>query len=191
MVKKAVFLDRDGTIIHGVPYLSSPEELVLLPNSARAIRLFKEEGFTVVIATNQSGIARGYFTEQRLREIHNRLLDLLSQEGATIDAVYYCPHLPEGTVAEYSMECQCRKPKTGMLQRAAREHGINLKSSIMIGDTPGDILAGNAVGCKTVLVKNHEEEIDMPVEADLVVRDIWKAAQILCSRAGQSVRPVL
>ncbi|HLA37318.1 MAG TPA: HAD family hydrolase [Candidatus Brocadiales bacterium] len=190
-MKKAVFLDRDGTIIHGVPYLSSPEELVLLPNSARAIRLFKEEGFTVVIATNQSGVARGYFTEQRLHEIHERLLDLLSQEGATIDAVYYCPHLPEGTVAEYSIECQCRKPKTGMLLRAAREHGINLKGSIMIGDTPGDILAGNAVGCKTVLVKNHEEEIDMPVEADLVVRDIWKAAQILCSRAGQGVKPVL
>ena len=188
---KAVFLDRDGTIIQGVPYLSSPEELVLLPHSARAIRLFKEEGFRVVIATNQSGVARGYFTEDRLKEIHERLLGMLSREGASIDAIYYCPHLPEGAVAEYSIECQCRKPKTGMLLKAAREHGIDLRKSIMIGDTPGDILAGNAVGCKTVLVKNHEEEIDMPIEADFIVRDIWKAAQILCSKDGQVMKPYL
>src|SRR3990167_2179148 len=115
---RAVFLDRDGTIIHGIPYLSSTEELVLLPNSARAIRLFKEEGFTVVIATHQSGVARGHFTAQTLHEIRERLLDLPSQEGASIDAVYYCPHLPEGTVTEYSIECQCGKPKAGMLLRA-------------------------------------------------------------------------
>ena len=184
---RAVFLDRDGTIIHGVPYLSSPEELVLLPNSARAIRLFKEEGFTVVIATNQSGIARGYFTEERLHEIHDRLLGLLSEEGASIDAVYYCPHLPEGVVAEYSIECQCRKPKTGMLLRAAREHGINLKSSIMIGDTPGDVLAGNAVGCKTVLVKNHEEEIDMPISPDYIAKNLMEAATLVFHEAKQII----
>lgn len=190
-MKKAVFLDRDGTIVTGAPYISSPEEIVLLPHSARAIRLFKEEGFRVIITTNQSGIARGYFTEDRLKEIHERLLGMLSREGASIDAVYYCPHLPEGVVAEYSIECHCRKPKTGMLLQAAREHGIDLKKSIMIGDTPGDILAGNAAGCKTVLVKNHEEEISMPVEADFIVRDIWKAAQILCSKARQIMKPHL
>ncbi len=155
---------------------------MLLPHSARAIRLFKEEGFKVIIATNQSGVARGYFTEDRLKEIHQRLLEMLFQEGASIDAIYYCPHLLEGTAPEYSIECQCRKPKTGMLLRAAREHGIALRESFMIGDTPADVLAGKSAGCKTVFVKNFDEEIEMPVEPDLIVRDIWKAAQILCSK---------
>ncbi len=188
---KAVFLDRDGTIITGAPYICSPDEIVLLPHSARAIRFFKEEGFKVVIATNQSGVARGYFTEDRLKEIHERLLEMLSREGASVDAIYYCPHLPEGVVAEYSIECQCRKPRTGMLLQAAREHGIDLRKSFMIGDTPGDILTGRAAGCKTVLVKTHEEIVETSVGADLIVKDVWKAAQILCSKRGIKVKDVL
>jgi D-glycero-D-manno-heptose 1,7-bisphosphate phosphatase len=183
-MKKAVFLDRDGTVIHGVPYLSSPEELVLLPHSTRAIRLFKEEGFMVFITTNQSGVARGYFTEERLREIHERLFDMLQRERASVDAIYYCPHLPEGKVSEYSIECLCRKPRAGMLMRAAREHGIVLRESIMIGDTPGDVLAGKTAGCKTVLIKTHEEVVGTNVDADLVANNIWDAAQILCAKEG-------
>jgi D-glycero-D-manno-heptose 1,7-bisphosphate phosphatase len=177
---KAVFLDRDGTIVRGIPYLSSPEQLALFPHSARAIRVFKESGYRVIITTNQSGVARGYFTEERLNEIHARLLDMLRQEGATVDAIYYCPHLPEGIIPEYSIECQCRKPRSGMLLRAAGEHGISLSDSFMIGDTPGDILAGKGAGCKTVWIKNHGEEVKLTVEADLVVGDIWEAAQTLC-----------
>lgn len=197
---KAVFLDRDGTVIQGAPFISSPEELVLLPRSAGALRLFKKRGFRVIITTNQSGIARGYFTEGRLNEIHERLLEMLSQEGAIVDAIYYCPHLPEGKIREYSIECQCRKPRSGMLLQAAREHGISLRDSFMIGDTPVDILAGKGAGCKTVLIKNHGKEIEMtapyqygtgPVEADFIVGDIWEAAQILCSRDRQIMKPYL
>ncbi len=176
---KAVFLDRDGTVVKGVPYLSSPEELELLPHSARAIRLFKEEGFLVIIVTNQSGIARGYFTEERLKEIHERLLDMLWREGAGVDAIYYCPHLLEGNVPQYSIECQCRKPKIGMLLQAAKEHCINLTKSIILGDTPVDILAGKTAGCKTVLIKDYEEEVDISVSPDYIVRNLMEAASLL------------
>ena len=177
--RKAVFLDRDGTIIKGTEYLSSPEEIRLLPNAARGIRLFNEKGYLTVVVTNQSGIARGYFAEERLIEIHNRLLEILSGEGARIDAIYYCPHLAEGTVETYSIDCECRKPDPGMLLRAAREHQIELSSSLMIGDTPSDIMAGKAAGCKTVLIQNSHEPFEMPVSPDYIAKDLLEVAFIL------------
>ncbi len=179
MSKRAVFLDRDGTIVRGAEYLRTPEELELLPNAARAIKRFNEGGYLTVIVTNQSGIARGFFTEERLAEVHNRLLDMLSKEGARIDAIYYCPHLAEGTVEAYSIDCQCRKPRAGMLKRAAGEHDIDLSTSIMIGDTPADVMAGKAAGCRTVLVQTHGNGFDMPEDPDYTAKDLMDAVALL------------
>ncbi|MDO8137617.1 MAG: HAD family hydrolase [Candidatus Brocadiales bacterium] len=179
MARKAVFLDRDGTLIKGTEYLSSPEEVILLPNAAKGIRLFNEKGYLTIIVTNQSGIARGYFTEERLIEIHTRLLEILSGEGARIDAIYYCPHLAEGTVEAYSLDCECRKPGPEMLLRAAREHQIELSGSLMIGDTPADIMAGRSAGCKTVLIQNSHEPFDMPVSPDYIAKDLVEVAFFL------------
>ncbi|MEE9584238.1 MAG: HAD family hydrolase [Candidatus Brocadiales bacterium] len=179
MSKKAAFLDRDGTIVQGVEYLRSPEELVMQPNAARAIRKFNELGYLTIIVTNQSGVARGYFTEERLAEIHRRLLSMLSREGAHIDAIYYCPHLAEGTVKEYSVDCQCRKPRPGMLQKAAREYDVDLSMSIMIGDTPADIMAGKAVGCKTVLVQPPGNGFEMAENPDFIAKDLMDAVTLV------------
>ncbi len=179
MSRRAVFLDRDGTIVRGVEYLRTPEELELLPNAARAIKRFNEDGYLTIIITNQSGIARGFFTEERLAEVHSRLLGMLSEEGARIDAIYYCPHLAEGTVEAYSIDCQCRKPRAGMLQRAATEHDIDLSTSIMIGDTPADVMAGKAAGCRTVLVQTHGDGFDMPEEPDYTAKDLLAAVALV------------
>ncbi|MFQ5863058.1 MAG: D-glycero-alpha-D-manno-heptose-1,7-bisphosphate 7-phosphatase [Candidatus Brocadiales bacterium] len=190
MSKRAVFMDRDGTIVQGVEYLRSLEELVLLPDAARAIRHFSENGYLTIIVTNQSGVARGYLTEEKLVEIHNRLISMLSEEGARIDAIYYCPHLAEGTVKEYSIDCQCRKPRPEMLLRAAREHDIDLSKSIMIGDTPADVMAGMAAGCKTVLIQSSdilsrrrrntsEDSFDMPVNPDCIATGLMGAVALV------------
>ncbi|MCP4365048.1 MAG: HAD family hydrolase [Planctomycetes bacterium] len=179
MSKRAVFLDRDGTIVRGVEYLRTPEELELLPNAARAIKRFNEDGYLTIIITNQSGVARGFLTEETLAEIHKRLLGMLSEEGARIDAIYYCPHLAEGTVEAYSIDCQCRKPRAGMLQRAATEHDIDLSTSTMIGDTPADVMAGKAAGCRTVLVQTHGYDFDMPEEPDHTAKDLLAAVALV------------
>ncbi|MFQ5957098.1 MAG: D-glycero-alpha-D-manno-heptose-1,7-bisphosphate 7-phosphatase [Candidatus Brocadiales bacterium] len=179
MSRRAAFIDRDGTIVQGVDYLSSPDELVLLPNAASAIRRFNESGYFTIIVTNQSGIARGYFTEERLAEIHHRLINMLSKEGARIDAVYYCPHLAEGTIEAYSIDCQCRKPGPEMLLRAAREHDIDLSMSIMIGDTPADVMAGKLAGCKTVFIQTYGDGFDMPVSPDYVAKDLMSAVALV------------
>ncbi len=179
MSKRAAFIDRDGTIVQGIEYLRSPEELVLLPDAARAIRQFNEIGYLTIIVTNQSGIARGYFTEERLREIHHRLAHMLSEEGARIDAIYYCPHLAEGTVEAYSIDCRCRKPRPGMLHRAAREHDIDLSKSIMLGDTPADVMAGKSAGCKTVLIQPSGSGFDMSVSPDYVAKDLMGAVALV------------
>ncbi len=179
MSRRAAFIDRDGTIVRGVEYLRSPDELEILPNAAEAIRRFNERGYLSIIVTNQSGIARGFFTEETLAVIHHRLLDMLSEEGARIDAVYYCPHLAGGAVEPYGIDCQCRKPRPGMLEKAAREHDINLSESIMIGDTPADIMAGKAAGCKTVLVQPSGNGFDMPESPDLIVKDLMGAVKLV------------
>ena len=145
MCHKAVFLDRDGTIGPDVNYCSRPEDFELFPDSGEAIRLLNENGFKVVVITNQSGIARGYFSEDTLDRIHHRMKCLLDDAGAKIDAIYYCPHHP-------AENCDCRKPKTRMFRQAAEELDIDLSHSYVIGDTETDIIAGKTLMCKTGLV---------------------------------------
>ena len=148
----AILLDRDGTIVREVEYLARPEQLALLPGAAEGLRRLREEGYHLVIVTNQAGVARGYFTEEDVRRVHERLRQMLRERDADVDAVYYCPHHPQGQGA-YRQECPCRKPATGMHQRAARELNLDLARSVVIGDNVTDILPGTELGCRTVLVR--------------------------------------
>lgn len=150
--RKAVFLDRDGTIIVHEPYLSAPDQLRLLPYAAEGLRLFQQYDYLIIVITNQSGIARGFFDEERLRYIHKKLMDMLEREGIVVDDVYYCPHYKDGVIEQYRIDCDCRKPKPKMLLDAARQYHIDLSQSLMIGDSEVDMLAGRNAGCKCALI---------------------------------------
>lgn len=147
MLHKAVFLDRDGTIAKDVHYCRRVEDFQILPKAAEAIRSLNKEGYKVVVITNQSGIARGYFTEETLSMIHRKMHSDLQNSGAFIDAVYFCPHHPDDG-------CECRKPKPTLLIRAAKEIGITLGQSYMVGDDIKDVQAGLAAGCRTVWLRS-------------------------------------
>lgn len=146
-----LFLDRDGTINEEVEFLSSPRDVRLIPGAARVIREANVLGFKVIVITNQSGIARGLFTEQDFHAVNDELFRLLRLEGAAVDALYYCPHHPDGE-PPYRLDCECRKPRTGMLRRAADELGIDLSRSFVIGDRLSDLQAGIAAGASSILV---------------------------------------
>lgn len=147
MARPAIFLDRDGTLIEDANYLSRIEQVKLLPGAAEAVKLWNDAGWPVILITNQSGVARGYFPEERVHEVHRHLKLLLAEHGARLDAVYYCPHHPEGIVKEYRKPCECRKPRPGMILQAALEHDIDLSRSVMIGDKVDDMHAAEAAGC--------------------------------------------
>jgi D-glycero-D-manno-heptose 1,7-bisphosphate phosphatase len=151
--RPAVFLDRDGTVIEEVSYLAHPDQVHLLPSATRAIRRLNELHIPVVVVTNQAGVARGYFPESRVAEVHARLDELLAQEGARIDGYYVCPHHPTHGVGAFRTECQCRKPNPGLLLRAASELDLLLARSCMIGDKLSDLEAGARAGCRPVLVR--------------------------------------
>lgn len=154
--QKAVFLDRDGTINKYVGFLKDIDDFELLPGVASKIKEINESGYLAIVVTNQPVIARGEVTVEELNQIHNKMETLLGNEGAYLDAIYYCPHHPdkgfEGEVPELKIDCDCRKPKPGMLIRAAEDYNIDLTQSWMIGDSDSDIKAGLAVGCKTKLI---------------------------------------
>lgn len=184
MPRDAVFLDRDGTLIEEVHYLAHAAQVRLIPGAADAIRRLNDLGVLVLVVTNQSGVARGYFPESRVAEIHERLSELLAETGAKIDAFYHCPHHPTEGVGEYRVACACRKPKPGMLLTAARDLDIDLARSWMIGDKPCDADAGRAAGCKTLLVQTgHGKELADAVD-DL-------AAAVECCLRGTGFQPVL
>lgn len=181
----AIFLDRDGTINEDVNFLSSPEQVILIDGSAEAIKEMNELGLKVIVFTNQSGIARGYFTEEDLHRVHSRLDELLSQVGARIDAYYYCPHHPTEGNGKYKVECECRKPKDGMLQRASREQDIDLKKSFVVGDRCVDIQAGKTAGATTILVltgygqQEYEKCKSENFEPDFVAKNLKEAVEIV------------
>ncbi len=154
--QKAVFLDRDGTINRYVGFLTDIDQFTLLPGAAEAIRAINQSDYLAIVVTNQPVIARGEVSIPELQEIHNKMETLLGAQGAYLDAIYYCPHHPDkgfpGERPEYKIECSCRKPKPGMLLRAAGEYHIDLSQSWMVGDGRNDIQAGIAAGCRTALI---------------------------------------
>lgn len=143
-MNKAVFIDRDGTVNRDVLYCSCPEDFELLPDVAEGISLLNKHGFKVIVVTNQSGIARGYFTEQTLAKVHDKMRGDLAKYNARIDAIYYCPHHPDDN-------CECRKPQPKMLFRAASELDIDLRQSYVIGDSDMDVEMGRRAGCKAAI----------------------------------------
>jgi D-glycero-D-manno-heptose 1,7-bisphosphate phosphatase len=170
-VVRAVFLDRDGTIARDVNYCRRVEDFELLPTVPRAIRLLNENYFKVVVITNQSGIARGFFSEAVLGQINRHMERELARENARLDAVYYCPHHPDEG-------CPCRKPQPGLLLKAAAQLGISLKDSFMVGDNDKDVAAGRAAGCRTVLVTTGPDDYrEITAPCDYIAGDLLQAAR--------------
>lgn len=154
---RAVFLDKDGTLIEDVPYNVDPKQIRLTPGAVEGLRLLHGLGYRLVVISNQSGVARGYFAETALAAVEGRLRELLAEVGVPLAGFYYCPHHPQGIVAAYAVSCDCRKPQPGLIHRAAREHHIDLARSWFIGDILDDVEAGRRAGCRTILVDNGRE----------------------------------
>jgi len=187
-MNKVVFLDRDGVITKEPPYYAHRiDQLELISKSAEAIRLLNESGFKVIVVSNQSGVASGYYQEKDI-EIYNRAMKKkLEEENAYIDAIYYCPHYSEATIEKYKIDCECRKPKPGMLKRAERDLNLDLKCSFLIGDKMSDIEAGYRAGCKTILVltgQGNDElkkisKMDIKIKPNYISKDLFTAIQII------------
>jgi D-glycero-D-manno-heptose 1,7-bisphosphate phosphatase len=156
-MNKAIFLDKDGTLIPDIPYNVDPEKITLEKDAVAGLRKLQDLGYKLIIISNQSGVARGYFTEDKLLAVKKRMEELFLHNNIKLDAFYYCPHHPDGTVQGYNIDCNCRKPAPGMLMRAAADHNISLPDSWMIGDILNDVEAGNRAGCKTILIDNGNE----------------------------------
>lgn len=174
-MNNAFFLDRDGVIIEEEHYLSDPAKVRLCPGCAEAFRQISAAGFRIIVTSNQSGVARGYFTFAEIAAVERRIEELLTGAGAPLpDAWYYCPHHTKGSVAEYVRDCDCRKPRPGMLIRAAEEHAISLPSSVMIGDKLSDLRAAFAAGCRhaaLVMTGHGSDQTPEPLEYDYPVAD--------------------
>lgn len=174
--KRYVILDRDGTIIRECHYLSDPDQVELLPNTIAGLKLLSENGFGLVVVTNQSGVGRGYYDLERLAAIHQRLEALLEREGVRLDGIYFCPHTPAD-------ECACRKPRPGMLMKAMADLHISLSDSYMVGDKLCDIEAGQRVGATTYLVRTgYGAEVEQVLLSDrivptYIVDDLYHMAQ--------------
>jgi D-glycero-D-manno-heptose 1,7-bisphosphate phosphatase len=156
-VNKAVFLDKDGTLIPDIPYNVDPAKITLYSDAGISLHRLRTAGFKLIIVSNQAGVAQGFFTEKDLSGVWERLSALLKPFNAEPDAFYYCPHHPSGSVTDYTQVCTCRKPEPGMLLKAAREHQIELSQSWMVGDILNDVEAGNRAGCRTLLIDRGNE----------------------------------
>ena len=164
MESKAVFLDRDGTICYDIPYCDSPDKFLLIPGAAKAIRILNGCNFKVIVVTNQSGVRRGYFTEEILKSIHDKMEDDLRKEGAFIDAIYYCPHSDKDN-------CSCRKPKGGMIVTATGDFNIDLHKSYVIGDNWIDISAGLNCGCCAIKIGSDSVFGNLLSAVDWIIRN--------------------
>ncbi len=181
-MNKAIFLDRDGVINEEGPIETHVffEDLRIYDEAVEAVKKFKKMGFKVIIITNQPAVARALCTENDIKKTMNDVVSYFKKHGAVIDAYYYCPHHPEkkyGGNMKYRVECSCRKPKPGMILKAARDYNINLKASYMIGDTDRDIGAGKAAGCKTILVDRGFADSDET--PDFIVKSLLESLKVI------------
>ena len=195
--KAALFIDRDGTLIEETNYLVSAEQIQVFPHSFEAVRQINDQGVPAILVTNQSAVARGLLSEQQLTDIHRSLESLFNQNGARLDAIYYCPHHPYEGSGPYTVECDCRKPKPGLLLQAAFELELDLSRCVVIGDTLSDVEAGHRVGSLSVLVKTGygaeiaallEEKSESRQAAsypDYIASDILQAVNWSLERIGE------
>ncbi len=184
MKRPAVFMDRDGTINEQMGYINHLSRFVILPGVAEAIRLLNENDFLAIIVSNQSGVARGYFPIELVHEIHATLNRVLKEKDAVIDGIYFCPHYPRGDLAEYCHECDCRKPKTGLIDQACESFDIDMSSSYMVGDRYTDMELARRSSLKGVLVETGyglgDMEYILPnksVKPDHIAKDLLGAVQ--------------
>ena len=178
MNNRAIFLDRDGTIIEDIGYINSPQQIKFIPGAIEAIKTFNEAGFIVVVITNQAGVARGLVTEDMLQTIDKTMHKWLLHGGAHLDGIYYCPHHPEHGVYPYKQQCECRKPHPGLIKKAQKDFNIDLAQSYMIGDKATDIEAGKKAGTKTVFVlsgRGKEERANLKEPPDHISVDLAAA----------------
>ena len=188
-----VFIDKDGTLVENIPYNVDPALIRLSRGAERAIARLAKAGFRLVVVSNQPGVALGRFPESALLRVTERLGELLAPLGAELAGFYYCPHHPEGSVAEYAIHCDCRKPAPGLIERAARELNASAKDAWLVGDILDDVEAGSRAGCTTVLLDNgNETEWILTPERrpDYIVRDLDEAADFIVS-AGVSAPPLV
>jgi D-glycero-D-manno-heptose 1,7-bisphosphate phosphatase len=191
MGHKAVFLDRDGTINEEVGYVNHLDRFRLLPRAGEAIRLLNQNEIKVIVVTNQSGVARGYFPESLVHLIHQRMEDHLRKEGAYLDGIYYCPHHPDAGEPPYRQKCRCRKPETGLIEEAVKDLVIDCSKSYMIGDRGADVEFGRRIGAKAILVltgygKGEWEYFgdQWKSKPDYVAQDLFEAVQWILNEEG-------
>jgi histidinol-phosphate phosphatase family protein len=183
----AVFLDKDGTLVEDVPHNVDPDRIRLGRGAIAGLFALHAAGYRLVVVSNQCGVARGLFPESALRNVEGKLRDLLEDVGVPLAGFYYCPHHPEGNVAEYARACDCRKPAPGLLRRAAADLRVDCGTSWMIGDILDDVEAGRAAGCRTVLLDNgHETEWvrSLAREPDAIAPDLAAATRIILQAAA-------
>jgi D-glycero-D-manno-heptose 1,7-bisphosphate phosphatase len=178
----AIFLDKDGTLIRDVPYNVDPDQIELMPHAGRGLAVLAEAGFPLVVISNQSGVARGLFEESALVTVEQRIRELLADYGVPLAGFYYCPHHELGSVAQYRIECRCRKPQPGMLLDAAHDLRIDLNRSWVIGDILDDVEAGHWAGARSILIDNGHETLwrwNPRRRPDYVASDLTTAADFI------------
>lgn len=186
MRQKTAFLDRDGTIIEENGYISQVKQIEFIPGSVKAIQILKSLGYKIVVITNQSGVAQGYFTEKTLKKVHRYLQKELKKNKAGWDGIYYCPHHPRVGLKRYLKDCNCRKPKTGLVKLAVREHQLKLKGSVVIGDKLFDVGLGKNAKIKSILVltghgKKESKKVGTypKTKPDFIAKNLLEAAEYL------------
>lgn len=190
-LQRAIFLDKDGTIVEDVPYNVDISRIRLFPGAIEALTRLHAAGYRLVVITNQSGVALGHFDVGALHDVEEFLRTMFRNAGLTLSGFYYCPHHKDGTVAEFAIHCECRKPLPGLIQRAGAELGINLVDSWMVGDILNDVEAGNRAGCRTVLVDTGGEtewHISATRCPNYLVSTLGEAAEVILSDAKLPIK---
>ena len=189
MPDRAVFLDKDGTLVQDVPYNVDPARIELALGVPEGLRRLHAAGYRLLVISNQSGVARGYFPEEALGAVVERMRDLFTEAGVPLDGFYYCPHHPGGSVAAYAVACSCRKPEPGLIFRAASEPSLERRRSWFVGDILNDVEAGRRAGCRTILIANgHETEWILTLDRlpHYVAADLAEAAEAILLADGDS-----
>jgi D,D-heptose 1,7-bisphosphate phosphatase len=179
---KAIFIDKDGTLIKDVPYNVNPSLIVFQENTIEGLKMLQAEGYILIIISNQSGVAHGYFSEEDLESVKVKLVQMLRQHDLLLTAMYYCPHHAKGKVSAYAIDCNCRKPLPGMINKAVADFDVDVQQSWMIGDILNDVEAGNRAGCKTILIDNGNETewvVEELRKPTFVARSINEAASFI------------
>ena len=188
-IDRAIFLDKDGTLIVDVPYNVDPAQIVLAPGAATGLPRLAAAGYRFVVITNQSGVARGRFTVEALDPVENRLRELLAEFGVDLAGFWFCPHHPAGSVPAYSVVCNCRKPEPGMILDAAQTLGFDLAGSWFVGDILNDVEAGRRAGCRTILIDQSgkiDHDGDPNRTPDFTVADLEAASLVILAADAKS-----